>query len=218
MRPGYVILLIACCFAWAACKKSTFIADENNSLVPAYTETGNNIAGCLLNDTAWRCSLQPCFACTPWRFNINTSLSGDSTIFRFQGLYTSGSIRFIDSSSNNIPTEFIFVIKGLNIKNQDSLLKLNNQIFQLDTTNGYGSIVRFNQQLSFNKGAGTFTINRVQKGDWESGDGSAGNPKIYRFIISGHFQFTTRATRLYIVKEGRFDMEVYLNSNFSITN
>jgi hypothetical protein len=159
-----------------------------------------------------------CFACVPWKFYINSSLSGDSTIFRFEGLYTSNSIQFIDTSAFNIPLSFYFVVKGLKIDNQDSLLKLNNKTFQLVNNNGYCGISIFYPYNITNKGAGTLTVNKVQKGDWEFGDGSPGNPKIFRFVISGLFSFKTTLTRTYNVQNGRFDMEVYLNTNLGIAN
>ncbi|OIQ92873.1 hypothetical protein GALL_251680 [mine drainage metagenome] len=218
MKNIYAILFIAFCFTLTACKKSVFVADPNNNLLPEYSESGRNIAGALLNDTAWRCEMYPCFACVPWRFYISSSLSGDSTTFMFNGLYTSNSIKFIDTSFYNIPTAFNFVIKGLKIENQDSLLKLNNRSFQLDISNSYCSISKFYPFNLDNKGPGTLIINKVQKGNWEFGDGSPNNPKIYRFVVSGHFAFKTTADRLYDVRDGRFDMEVYLNTNLGIAN
>lgn len=206
------------CIFISACRKSTFVADPNDTLVPQYSESGRNIAGALMNDTAWRCEMHPCFTCIVWRFYINSSLTGDSTLFKFEGAYTSNSIIYNDTSSKNVGADFSFVVKGLKLETQESLLKLNNKTFQLDGINNYSSIFLFSQYPNYNKGIGTLTINKVQKGNWEFGDGSINNPKIYKFIVSGHFNFNTTADRLYIVKDGRFDMEVYLNSNFRISN
>ena len=171
-----------------------------------------------MNDTAWRCEMHPCFTCIVWRFYINSSLTGDSTLFMFEGAYTSNSIIYNDTSSKNVDANFSFVIKGLKLETQDSLLKLNNKTFYLDGINNYSSISTLQQYPLYNKGIGTLIINKVQKGNWEFGDGSINNPKICKFIVSGYFNFNTTADRLYIVKDGRFDMEVYLNSNFRISN
>ncbi len=204
------------CVVLTACRKSSFVPDQTNGLLPEYSESGRNIAGALINDTAWRCEMHPCFACVIWRFYINSSISGDSTMFRFQGAYSSNSIQYVDTANNKIGADFSFVIKGLKIENQDSLLKLNNKTFQLDSINNYAVISKFFPNNYGRKGKGSFTITRVQKGNREYGDGSPNNPAIYRFVISGRFNFQTYDDRLYNVKDGRFDMEVYWKSNLSI--
>ena len=199
----------------SGCTKSTFVNDLTNNLLPEYSEAGRNVAGALINDTAWRCEMHTCFACVPWRFYMNSNLTGDSISFIFNGLYTSNSVNFIDTSAYNVPINLYVVIRGLKIENQDSLLKLNNKTFLLDSTNSYSSLSRFYQSPN-NKGFGSFIVNKVQKGNWDFGDGSPNNPKIYSLILSGHFNFTIHADRDYIIKDGRFDMQVYLNTNFSI--
>jgi len=86
----------------------------------------------------------------------------------------------------------------------------------LDGTNSYSGLSEFYQPPG-NKGYGRFTINKVRKiGNVVFGDGSPNNPKIYPFIISGRFDFDIHDTRSYVVKDGRFDMEVRLTANFGI--
>ncbi|MBN8835628.1 MAG: hypothetical protein J0I09_00060 [Sphingobacteriia bacterium] len=211
-----IFLIFSITLLLTSCRKSTFVADQTNNLLPEYSESGRNIAGALINDTAWRCEMHPCFTCYIWRFFIGSSLSGDSTTFRFEGAYSSKTIQFVDTANNNIGAAFKFVIKGLKIENQDSLLKLNNRTFQLDSINNYASISKFFPNDYGHKGKGTFTVTRVQKGNQEYGAGTPSNPAIYKFIISGRFNFQTYDDRLYDVKDGRFDMEVYWQSNLSI--
>jgi len=211
----HFIRLLILTILLSACKKNVFVADTNNSLLPEYSEVGRNVAGALINDTSWRCQLSTCFACVAWNFYINSSIPGDSTSFTFQGAYTSNSINFIFPSNYNVPTDFKVVVKGLKIENQDSLLKLNNRTFILDSANNYVSIAK-SYQTPNNKGFGSFTITKVQKGGWHFGDGSPNNPKVYLFILSGRFNFNIRYDRNYLIKDGRYDMQVYLNTNFYV--
>lgn len=208
-------LLILGVFLLSGCNKSKFVPDPTDDLLPVYSESGRNIAGALINDTAWRCELNSCFACEIWRFYINSYLTGDSTTFNFNGLYTSNSVNFIDKSIYNVPINLYVIIKGLKIENQDSLLKLNNRTFLLDSANSYSSISRLYQSPT-NKGFGSFTVNKVRKESFSIGDGTPNNPKNYTFIVSGHFNFTIHGDRDYIIKNGRFDMEVLSNTTFGI--
>ena len=211
----HFIRLLVLTIIISSCYKNVFVPDTNNNLIPEYSEVGRNVAGALINDTAWRCQLDICFACVIWNFYILSSITGDSTTFRFQGAYTSNSKYFINASNYNVQTDFNVVVKGLKIENQDSLLKLNNKTFILDSTNNYVSIAKYYQPPN-NKGFGSFTITKVQKGDWQFGDGSPNNPKIYLFIVSGRFNFKVQSDREYLVKDGRFDMQVYLNGNYFV--
>src|SRR5947208_12225322 len=131
-------VVLACAFV-IGCGKSIFVPDPNNNLLPEYSESGRNIAGALINDTAWRCVMHSCFGCDFWRFFITSSLSGDSTVFTFHGYYTPNSIQFIDTSFMR-PFDIYFVVKGLKIESQDSLFKLNKKTLILDGVNSYSSI------------------------------------------------------------------------------
>lgn len=217
MKKFYAILIIFVCFTFTACKKSVFVPDPDNGLLPAYSETGTNIAGALLNDTAWRCQQHPCFTCVLWRFFVSSSISGDSTVFVFAGKYTPTSVQYVDSYYRNVSTYFYFVVKGLRIENQDSLMKLNNKTFRLDLANGYCGI-SFDPFRMDNRGRGTLEIDKVQKKSWEFGSGTPDNPKAYGFNLSGHFNFTTTLDRDYKVTDGRFDMHVNQDSNFDISD
>ena len=214
------IPIIVIALGFFSCKKdSTFIPDSSDNLLPKYTENGYNIAGALINDTAWRSEFYNCTNYCPLSklFGISSFVKGDSTIFHLSGAYTPNSIKYIDSSLNNVTKGFVFVIKGLKIETQDSLLKLNNKTFQLDSVNSYVSIAKFYPLYNFKKGKGTFTVSRVQKDSRSTiGDGSSNNPLTYRYTVSGLFNFQANDDRFYDIKDGRFDMEVYLNQNLSI--
>jgi hypothetical protein len=213
------IFTVICAFiVVAGCGKSIFVPDPTNNLLPEYSESGRNIAGALVNDSAWRCVMHSCIGCIFWKFFISSSLSGDSTVFSFHGYYTPNSIQFIDSAYN-LPFDIYFVVKGLKIENQDSLFKLNNKTFQLDGNNSYSSISKeYGVSPTLDKGPGTFTINRVQEDKHVVFAGTGNAPNAYRFIVSGHFNCQVTADRPYAINDGRFDMEVYLNTDFFVGN
>ena len=209
--------IVFACILVLGCRKSIFAPDPNNNLLPEYSESGRNIAGALINDSAWRCVMHSCFSCVFWRFYITSSLTGDSTVFSFHGSYTPNSIQYIDTA-NNLPFDIYFVVRGLRIENQDSLFKLNGKSFQLDGNNNYCSILKdYSVIPSQYKGAGNFTITKVKEDKTAIFEGP-GAQKNYRFILSGHFNSQVTADRMYTINDGRFDMEVYLNTNFIISS
>jgi len=119
----YVVLLYI--LVVSCSKTSTFVPDRGNSQLPEYSESGRNIGGALFNDTTWRSdvyisSLNGVYMKGFW---IDSNLSGDSTIIIFNGKYSYHSIPFIDTLR---PTslDFIMVLRGLKIEDQDSLLNL----------------------------------------------------------------------------------------------
>jgi hypothetical protein len=185
-----------------------------NNTLPVYSENGDDVAGALINDTVWISRARNCLFCYHFSFFISTDVKGDSTTFLFNGSYSPYSIKFTDTG-RTIQTSLYAVVKGLKIENQDSLLKLNNRSFLLDGVKNYSGISKY-AGYEDHKGSGSFTINKVQKGSWIIGDGTANNPTIYSFIVSGHFDFNIHDDRDYIIKNGRFDMFVNWNGNFSI--
>ncbi len=215
-KMKYLLLLFGISTLWASCAKSVFVPDQNNSLLPEYSESGRNIAGALINDTAWRCELHSCFSCIPWRFYINSNLSGDSTLFTFNGACTANSINFIDTSSYNIPVNLFIVVKGFTIENQGSLFKLNNKTFSLDGSNNYSGFSQYYDPIT-DKGSGSFTVTKVQQvKNFSYGDGTPNNPIIYTYIVSGRFNFEIPGSHPHTISDGRFDMEVSVNTNVSI--
>ncbi len=215
----YAILL---CILLIGCSKSSiFVSDKDNNLLPEYSESGRNIAGALLNDTAWRSdvyisSLSGTYLSGFW---IISNLPGDSTTIIFNGKHSYNSVLFIDTLSS-IPVNFFIVIKGLKIESQDSLLKLNGRTFNLDGINNYVTLTYSYDNFRFQKAgnsSGSITFNKVQKDESITfGNGTPDNPRIYRFILSGHFDFTINRLNNYNIKEGRFDMVTQWKTNLGI--
>jgi hypothetical protein len=217
----YFTYAILFCNLLIGCSKtSTFVADNDNNQLPGYSESGRNIAGALFNDTTWRSnvyisSLNGVYMSGFW---INSNLSGDSTIIIFNGKHTYNSIPFIDTLPS-IPINFFIVIKGLTIEDQDSLMKLNGKTFNLDGITNYVTLT-YSNDFSFRKAgnsSGSITFNKVQKDrSITFGSGTPDNPTIYRFILSGHFDFTINGPNNYNIKEGRFDMVTQWKTNLAI--
>lgn len=213
--------LLLCIILIGCSKASTFVADNNNNQLPEYSESGRNVAGALLNDTTWRSnvyvsSLSGTYMSGFW---INSNLSGDSTTIIFNGKHSYNSILFI----NTLPAihlSFFIVIKGLKIENQDSIMKLNGRTFNLDGVNNY--VTYSEDNFNFQKmgsSSGSITFNKVQQDKSITfGSGTPDNPTIYRFIVSGHFDFTINGTNDYNVKDGRFDMVTQWKTNLGITH
>jgi hypothetical protein len=218
----YFIYAILFCILLIGCSKSSvFVADKDNDLLPEYSESGRNIAGALLNDTAWRSNVDVSSLSGTYMngFWIISNLPGDSTTIIFNGKYSYNSIPFIDTLPP-IPLTFFIVIKGLKIENQDSLMKLNDRTFNLDGINNYVTLAYSNTSFSFQKAgnsSGSITFNKVQKDKSITfGSGTPDNPTIYRFILSGHFDFTINGLNNYNIKEGRFDMATLWKTNLNI--
>ncbi|HUZ58377.1 MAG TPA: hypothetical protein VMU83_06310 [Hanamia sp.] len=214
-------LIIACTIFISCTKNSIFVADNANSQLPEYSESGRNIAGALFNDTTWRSNvyidrLSGTYMSGFW---IISSLSGDSTTIIFNGKHSYNSINFVGTLPA-IPVNFFVVIKGLKIENQDSLFKLNGKTFNLDGNNNYVALTYSYNDFSFLKNResfGSIIFNKVQKNSsFTIGDGSPNNPIINPFIVSGHFNFTINGTSNYNINDGRFDMVAQWETNLVI--
>jgi hypothetical protein len=198
------------------------VPDITNNQLPEYSENGSNIAGALLNDTTWRSNIDISDLSGTYLsgFWIISSVSGDSTTIIFNGRHTYNSSNFIDTVPS-IPVNFFVVIKGLKIESQDSLFKLNDKTFILGGNSNYAAVTYSYNNYSFlknGKSFGSIIFNRVQKNSSITiGDGSANNPIINPFIISGHFNFTINGTGNYEIKDGRFDMVTQWKTNLVIT-
>lgn len=214
-----VISILGVFLLLTACSKSKTEPDGQDSLLPEYSEEGRNVAGALVNDTAWRAQMLFCTGCgNTAPFDIITSTSGDSTVFLFAGEYTPNSVNYVDTSADNLSMDFRFMVKGLKMEKQEDLLKLNNQTFLLNGVDSYVSLAGANH-IPRGKGTGTFIVKNVSlDNSFVAGDGSPGNPIRYRYIVSGYFNFTvTVNNKVYSIQEGRYDMAVMLEDNFFIT-
>jgi hypothetical protein len=215
-------LILACIILVSCSKPSTFVADNSNSQLPEYSESGRNMAGALFNDTTWRSNVYVSSLSGTYTkgFWIISSLSGDSTTIIFNGKHSYNSVNFIDSLPS-VPVNFFFVIKGLKIENQDSLSKLNGKTFVLDGDNQYSTLTYSYDNFNFRKEGESFgkiVFNKVQKVTWFTiGDGSLNNPIINPFIISGHFSFSISGTSNYNISDGRFDMVSQWKTNLFIS-
>lgn len=180
-----------------ACRKvKFFVPDQLDPRLPEYSESGRNIGGAIINDTAWR--TKPINYIKP--LGIYSSISGDSTVFSFNGSY-------IEGTRQRISLSLFVVIKGLKIEKEDSLMKLKNKTFLLDGINSYSAMGFFDIDSLI--GNGKLVINTVKKiSNVVYGDGSPSNPRRYPYNISGTFEFTIKGSKEYKIQNGRFDMVV----------
>src|SRR6185437_6005417 len=98
--------------------------------------------------------------------------------------------------------------------------KLNGQTFNFDGINNYVRLTYSYDNFSFQKAgssSGSITFNKVQKDKSITfGNGTPDNPTIYRFILSGHFNFSINGISNYNIKDGRFDMVTQWKTNLGI--
>ena len=184
-----------------ACRKvKFFVPDKLDSRLPEYSESGRNIGGAIINDTAWRTKPINSGARKYNPLQIYSTLSGDSTVFSFNGNY-------IEGTRQHISLSLFVVIKGLKIEKEDSLIKLENKTFLLDGVNSYSAMGIFGIDSLIGKGKLVFnTVKKISNVVY--GDGSPSNPKRYPYVISGTFEFTINGSKVYRVQNGRFDMVV----------
>jgi hypothetical protein len=183
----------------------TFVPDPQDSRLPKYTETGNKVAGALINDVAWKTNWFVSEAGANRCFYFTNYAQGDSIALHLDGIYTEGP-------SNDAPINFTFIIKTVTqLNNVDNVKLLTGQTFQLDGRDNYVNIDDRSEMINENVGAylhgtGELTINNVkviQSTTWTRDNGEKYNP----LIVAGTFNFNFASPEI-VVKSGRFDFVV----------
>jgi hypothetical protein len=113
------------------------------------------------------------------------------------------------SLQNEIPKTIFIVIKNIKIENDSDLIQLNSKSYPLDGSINYGG---FSDHYGYNKtgnSVGNISFGKVEGiSNVTYGDGSPNNPIKHPYIVSGHLEMTFSATINYVLKKGRFDVNI----------
>ncbi|MES2276636.1 MAG: hypothetical protein V4592_11485 [Bacteroidota bacterium] len=203
MKKLAVCLMLVAAIS-TSCKKAVFVPDPMDGDLPAYTESGNDIAGAYINGDPWvdRASTGMELHTNEALYIANTNTAGaDSTVFYLDGWINKGALI-------NTSVYIIVVVKGLSLTKPDDLVKLNNTKIVIDGVKNYVTISASTYgtyytvpNLEMNKkGTGEFYIRRTQIDTHRIiGGSSPTNP----ITLSGTFNFDIGTTK---ITSGRFDI------------
>ncbi len=201
--------LLAITYILTACDREKFKPDRNDKRLPKYTEKGNQVAGALINDVAWK-TYYSTFGRFKDELGITNYPKGDSIHINLAGDISEGP-----NKSRSI--NFSVVIRNFQVKDIYAVKDLHGVIFFLDGKNNYAIMDDFYHIFLpnnlFNKseirfGKGEFYIKRVQTR--ENVTHNNGNQSYHPYIISGtfNFEFDNSGTKI-SVEKGRFDFKFY---------
>lgn len=164
-----IIILLLPCFILVSCYKNEtkYVADEQNKGLSIFSNTGNNIFSCYINDSPWR--------------TINRTTAGflarpTSELFIYKQNDSTNSARLIIEWSGNFlsnPNNFDRISLYLSVpgsfSNKD-IAKLQGQRITIDsTTNGY---FQADVQGFSGKGSGSIYFNKASFDSTASGTGT----------------------------------------------
>lgn len=197
----YLILTVALC---TGCVRSKFVPDPGDGDLPAYTESGNNVAGAYINGDPWvdKASTGMELHANEAMYIANVNAAGaDSTVFYLNGNIGKGALI-------NTYVYLNVVIKGLSLQHPDDLMKLSGRDMILDGVNSYVTLYASTISTYYTvpnlemkkKGTGHFYIKRVQ---WDIHSTMGGSSPTHPLTISGTFNFDIGTTK---ITSGRFDI------------
>jgi hypothetical protein len=197
MRYLISAMLVLILFKVSGCLEEKFIPDPGDPRLPKYTESGNEVAGALISNMAWKTNFKTFFDAPPsYDFYIYNYPNTDSIIVRIQGTIN-------DGPNKGAPIDFSIGIKGAGIKTYQELKNLKNRIFFIDGKTNYSTLedeamILDGKTESFKNGMGTFYFVNVQRPKNDD-----------RYILSGTFDFRFQTLSGQVdVKKGRFDFTV----------
>ena len=206
-----LLIVVICFFALLSCKKH-ITADSDYPDLPAYSEKGLDVSGAHINDSTWLGNNEPSgFSPSIKPVYLTSYPNGDSIELRLFGSYKSWSIAF------EKPSQISIVIKGIKIKNDNDLLKLNNQKYVLDGINNYCKFYKWYDDSLLTKGTGQIQFGKIEKNNFITyGDGSPNNPFLYPYICAAKFELKVVDNITYNLTHGRFDITLLKTSTFSV--
>jgi hypothetical protein len=174
--------------------ESKFILDPIDPRLPKYTETGNNVAGALVNQDIWKSVLSYSLAGTTNLPVIKVYSAGDSLVISFEGdVNKEKDIQLI--------TLIKFHLKGLNIHTFSDIRTLKDKTVQLDGVRNWAEYTRPISVNEYPACTGSFGIGQIYFRNVVVND--ANNAA----TLSGTFGFTIPASDCgsLEVSYGRFD-------------
>lgn len=206
---NYLLLSIILVLFSLSCRK-VVVSDPIYPDLPAYSESGLNVGGVMINDSAWKFQ-QPNLMSLFNPMQIVSYLNGDSLVVIMNG-------------NSNYPqslyfSQIYFVLKNIHIANDSDLVKLNGTTFNIDGQNNYAGLSMSYQNNFVNNGKSSGSISfkkaYLNKHGVIIGDGSPNNPVLLPYVIAGIFNLSLTQDRKYNLNAGRFDRTVYYNSGFA---
>ena len=190
-----------------SCLQEKFIPDPADPRLPKYTECGNEVAGALINNVAWKSeffvgfdnpSIDPCY--------LTNYISGDSATIEFVGECNQGP-------SKGSPISFLVSLPNFQIPAINDLTRLSGQTFTIDGTKNAVRIVDYFKVINsrkkvFKGGSGELTIIKIKPISNVTIGGSNGAASYHPMIMAGTFKFNFNADTVKI-ESGRFDFEIY---------
>jgi len=185
------------------CFQEKFIPDPADPRLPKYTESGNEVAGALINNIAWKSeffvgfdnpSIDPCY--------LTNYLRGDSATIEFVGEYNQGP-------SKGSPISFLVSLSNFQIPAINDLTQLSGQTFTIDGAKNAVRIVDYLKAINsikkvFKGGSGELTIKKIKPISNVTIVGNNGAASYHPMIMAGTFKFNFNADTVKI-DSGRFD-------------
>jgi len=197
MRCLISAVLILVLLKVSGCREEKFVPDPNDPRLPKYTERGNEVAGALISDMAWKTNFKTFFDAPPgYAFYIYNYPNKDSLIVMILGTIN-------DGKNKGMPIDIFIGIKGAGVKVYRELKNLKNKIFTIDGKTNYSTLedramILGGKTESVKNGIGTFYFVNVQQPKNDD-----------RYIISGTFDFHFQTLSGQVdVQKGRFDFTV----------
>jgi len=186
----------------SGCREEKFVPDPDDPRLPKYTESGNEVAGALISNVAWKTNLKVHFD-GPYPlppFFIHNYPNADSLTVTINGTINEGI-------NKGAAINFSVGIRRPGVKTYEQLKNLKNKIFTIDGNNNFLTVddvwmIYDGKTERFNNGTGTFHFVNVQQRSNDT-------------ILSGTFDFRFEtASKMINVQKGRFDFIVASNSMF----
>ena len=183
-----------------SCLQEKFIPDPADPRLPKYTESGNEVAGALINNIAWKSeffvgfdnpSVDPCY--------LTNYLRGDSATIEFVGECNQGP-------SKGSPISFFVSLTSFQIPFVNDLAALSGQTFTIDGTKNAVRIVDYFMTINsrkkvFKGGSGELTIKKIKPISNVTIVGSNGAASYHPMIMAGTFKFNFSADTGIIQRE-----------------
>ena len=191
--------LLICCLATiliASCgeKEQKYVPSKEHEGLPAKTDTGNNIAGALVNGTAWLSSMRGGGIYNDYR-NLMTfrTLQTDTAQYLRIDLYGKVNAGFYEGYE----MDFAYMIAGSGISELGNITKWRNDTLRAADEDSYVEINSSSELIPenvCNGGNGWMHFSKIAEQDNDN------------YLLAGTFEFTIRNECGYIrVTKGRFD-------------
>lgn len=206
MKTNFLITLLIVIIL-ISCKKISIKSDPENPDLPAYSEQGLNVGGILVNDKPWLTVKLGLFS-TARPLQLFSYPTGDSIVVLLNGNYKDSVLQY------QIPKTIFVVIKNIRIVKDNDLVQLNGKSYNLDGVINYGG---FSDSYGLNKvgkSIGNISFGKVSEiSNVTYGDGSPNNPIKHPYIVSGRLEMNLFTNSNYSLTNGRFDVNVLRSSN-----